>query len=83
VSNMENTELLAYLEKLDEDSVWFNEKYGCLRTYQGRVVAIKNKQIIAVRDNVEELLKELEKMKEDPAFLLIEAVPPENIAFIL
>ena len=80
---MENAELRTCLEKLDEDSVWLNENYDAFQKYQGKVIAIKNKQIIAMRDTLEELLEELEKKKEDPAFLLIQAIPPENIAFIL
>lgn len=73
----------AHLEKLDQDSIWLNEHYYDLQKYRGKVIAIKEKQIIAVQDSLEALLEELEKKNEDPAFLLIEAIPPEDIAFIL
>jgi len=80
---MENEELRAHLEKLDRDSIWVNEHYDDFRKYQGKVIAIKDRQVIAVQDSLEELLEELKKKKENPALLLIEAIPPENIAFIL
>ena len=80
---MENAELHAHLERLDQDSIWLNAHYDDFQKYQGKVIAIKGKQIIAVQDNMEALLEELTKKNENPAFLLIEAVPPENIAFIL
>ena len=80
---MENAELRAHLEKLDQDSIWLNEHYDDFRKYEGKVIAIKEKQIIAVQDDIEALLKELKKKNLDPAFLLIEAIPPENLAFIL
>jgi len=73
----------AHLERLDQDSIWLNEHYYDLRRYRGKVIAIKEKQIIAVQDSLEALLEELEKKNENPAFLLIEAMPSENIAFIL
>lgn len=80
---MENAELRAHLERLDQDSIWLNAHYDEFRKYQGKVIAIKEKQIIAVQDNMEALLEELARKNENPAFLLIEVVPPENIAFIL
>jgi len=80
---MENAKLHAHLEKLDQDSIWLNEHYNELQKFQGKIIAIRDKQIIAVRDNLDELLEELETKNEDSAFLLIEAIPPENVAFIL
>jgi len=80
---MEDAKLHAQLEKLDQDSIWLNEHYNELQKFQGKIIAIRNKQIIAVRDNLDELLEELENKNEDSAFLLIEAIPPENVAFIL
>lgn len=80
---MKNEELRMHLEKLDEDSIWLNEHYDEFQKFQGRVIAIKREQIIAVQDNLEDLLEELERKSEEPAFILIQAIPPENIAFIL
>jgi len=80
---MENKELRARLEKLDQESIWLNEHYDELQRFQGKVIAVKEGKIIAVQESLEELLEDLERKNEDPAFLLIQAIPPENIAFIL
>jgi len=80
---MENAELRAHLERLDQDSIWLNEHYDEFQKFQGKVIAIKGKQIIVVQDSLEALLEELEKKNENPALLLIEAIPPKDIAFIL
>lgn len=71
------------LQELDRDSTWVSEQYETFQKYQGKVIAIKGQKIIAIQDNLEELLEDLKKQKEDPALLLIEAIPPKNVAFIL
>jgi len=71
------------LEMLDNDSQWVTENYDKLRKYEGKVIAIKNKKIIDVADTLENLLKKLEEKKENSAFLLIEAIPPKGVSFIL
>ena len=73
----------ADLERLEKDSVWVTEQYDSLKKYEGKVIAVKNQTIIAVSDNLEKLLKYLEKKKENPACLLLEAIPPKNVSFIL
>ena len=80
---MENAELRMYLERLDQDSIWLNEHYDDFRKYEGKVIAIKNQKIIQVSDTLEHLLKKLEEKKENSAFLLIEAIPPKGVSFIL
>jgi len=80
---MENAELRAHLEKLDQDSIWLNTHYDDFQKYQGKVIAVKERQIIAVQDSMEALLEELKGKNLDPAFLLIQSIPPRNIAFIL
>ena len=54
-----------------------------MKKYEGKVIAVKNQTIIAVSDNLEKLLKDLEKKKENSACLLLEAIPPKNVSFIL
>lgn len=71
------------LEMLDNDSQWVTENYDKLRKYEGKVIAIKNKKIIDISDTLENLLKKLEKRKENSSFLLIEAIPPKGVSFIL
>jgi hypothetical protein len=77
------SETCLELERLEQDSVWVTQNYDSLRKYQGKVVAIKNKAIIAVSDNIETLLKNLELKNENPACLLLESIPPKNVLFIL
>jgi len=77
---MEESEIL---KALNEDSKWITENYDALKKYEGKVIAIKNKKIIRISDDLQELLEELEEDKEDAAFLLIEAIPPKNVSFIL
>jgi hypothetical protein len=71
------------VERFEEDSAWVTEHYENLRKYEGKVVAVKNKAIIGVSDSIEELLKELETRKENTSCLLLEAIPPKNVSFIL
>lgn len=71
------------LKMLDEDSKWITENYEALKKYEGKVIAIKNKRVIRVSDDLQKLLEELEADREDAAFLLIEAIPPKNVSFIL
>lgn len=71
------------LEKLDQDNDWLNENHEYLQKYKGKIIAIKNKKIIALSETVDELLSMLEKMDENPAFVLIETIPSKDVAFIL
>lgn len=71
------------LQRLEEDSTWVTQHYDSLRKYEGKVVAVKNRKIIAVSESLEKLLKDLEQKKENTACLLLEAIPPKNVSFIL
>lgn len=71
------------LERLEEDSAWVTQHYDSLKKFEGKVVAVKNKDIIAVSENLEKLLKDLENKNENAACLLLEAIPPKNVSFIL
>jgi hypothetical protein len=86
---MTNSEVLLVqekkeeIERFEEDSAWVTQHYENLRKYEGKVVAVKNRAIISISESVEDLLKELEAKKENAACLLIEAIPPKNVSFIL
>lgn len=80
----DETQILELLETSEADSKWVSEKYDELqKRYEGKVFAVKNKTILSHADTIEELLSELEKKSENMGFLLIEAVPPRNVSFIL
>jgi len=81
---MENSQILELLKTLEKDSEWVSEKYEQLREkYEGKVFAVKNRNVICYADTIEELLDKLEKKGENASFLLIEAIPPRNTSFIL
>lgn len=82
--SQEDARILEILRKFEEDNIWASEESDKLRTkYEGKVLAIKNKSIVSYADTVEELLKKLKQIGEDASFLLIEAIPPRNVSFIL
>jgi hypothetical protein len=70
-------------ESLEEDSLWVTTHYEQLKKHEGKVLAIKGKAIIAISNDVETILLDLEKKKENPANILIEVIPPKNLCFIL
>jgi len=79
-----DTEILEKLKIAEEDSKWFSEKYDDLRQkFEGKVVAVKNKNIIGDAESVEELLDMVQKKGEDTAYLLIETIPAKDVSFIL
>jgi len=81
---MEDSQILEILKKSEEDSKWVSEEYDKLRTkYEGKVFAVRNKNVLSHADTVEELVEKLENMGEDVGFLLIETVPRRDLSFIL
>lgn len=74
---------LEILENLEKDSEWITVHYDELRKHENKVVAVRNRKIIFVSENLEELLTELEDRKENTAFVLIAAIPPKDASFIL
>jgi hypothetical protein len=84
VSKTQDSEILEILKIAEEDGKWFSEKYEELRTkYEGKVVAIKNKNVLGDANSVDELLDKVGKKGEDIAYLLIETIPPRDVSFIL
>jgi len=84
VKETEDSEILRILKVAEEDSKWFSEKYEQLQTkYEGRVVAIRNKDVVGDADSVEGLLDVVQKKGEDIAYILIETIPGKDVSFIL
>jgi len=77
------TEFERDVKCFEEDAQWLCANYDTLREYEGKVVVIKNKQIILAAESIEEAVKELKKRGEDAAFLLITSIPPKDLSFIL
>jgi len=81
---MEDPEVLEILKRSGKDSEWFSKNYETLRSkFEGKILAIKNNDVVSEADTVEELLDKLEEKKENVGFLLIETIPPKNLSFIL
>ncbi len=74
------SELLGSIEK---DNNWLNVNQDELQKYKGKTIAVKDEKIIVLSDTIEEVIIELEKMDENPAFVLIETIPSKDVAFIL
>jgi hypothetical protein len=84
MDSLSDSEILEKLKIAEEDSKWFSEKYDDLRQkFEGRVVAVKNKDVIGDAESVEELVEATKKKGEDAAFLLIETIPHRDVSFIL
>ena len=66
-----------------EDSEWLAENYEEIRDSGNKVVAIKDGEILIEGETMEEVLRELEKLGENSAYLLIEVMPPDDAAYIL
>jgi len=81
---MQGSEILQILKVAEEDSKWFSEKYEQLQTkYEGRVLAIRNKNVVGDAESVHQLLDILQEKGEDAAYMLIETIPPKDVSFIL
>jgi hypothetical protein len=72
------------LKQLQEDSRWIEKNIKKLRKeFEGKVFAVKRKRVIASDDNIVFLLKQLEKLGVNADDVLIESIPPRDVAFIL
>jgi len=71
------------VRSLARDSKWLTENYEKIQNSGNKVVVIKNEEVILETEDYEEMLALLEERNEDPAFLVIEVVPPKDAAFIL
>lgn len=81
---MEDSQILEILRKSEGDSKWVSEEYDKLRTkYEGKVFAVRNKNVLSHADTAEELVAKLENMGEDVGLVLIETIPRRGLSFIL
>lgn len=78
---LSNLELLDISEK---NLSWFNDNFENIsEKHAGRIVAIKNKEIVASAKNINELLDILKKQNIDESEVLIEPVFQKNEIVIL
>jgi len=81
---MQDSEILEILKVAEDDTKWFSEKYEELQSkYAGKVVAVKNRNVVGDADSVDELVKKVQEKGEDTAYVLIETIPGKDVSFIL
>jgi len=79
-----DSEILKDLERAQKDTQWFSDHYEELeKKYDSKILALRDQAIIEEADSAEELVSKLEAKGEDPALLLIEAIPPKGVTLIL
>lgn len=72
------------LNEFEEDSRWFYENIGLLREkYNGKFVAIKNKNILAADKDINAVISVIAQKGENPAYIIIEFVYPEGVVILL
>ena len=73
------------IDEFEKDSKWFYENIDSLREkkYTEKFVAIKNKNVIASDNNLDIVVITIEKLGENPAYILIEFVYPKEAVVLL
>ena len=72
------------MKTFEADFEWFSESYDELvDRYRGKVIAIRNKQVICYAEDMLELVEKLRKKGEDPANVFVTAIPSAGVSFIL
>ena len=73
------------MEEFEKDAKWFYENIEALRKKEltGKFVAIKDKNILASDKNVEIVIESVEKQGENPSYVLIEFIYPEETVILL
>jgi len=73
------------LEDFENDSRWFYENIDVLRSksFTGKFVAVKNKEVIASNGNLNAVVSSIEEKGENPSYILVEFVYPEGTIVLL
>jgi intergrase/recombinase len=67
-----------------EDAKYVDENFEKLsREYEGKIIAVKNRSIIASADTIEELIEKVKAKKSDPRTVYVTSFPPKGLIFIL
>jgi len=71
---------LTDLEKFEIDSKWFYKNIDLLRekNFTGKFVAIKNREVIASDNNVNNIVKSVEASGVNPSYIVIEFIYPKE-----
>jgi hypothetical protein len=75
---------LQMITKMENNVQWFNLHYTNIREkYENKFIAIKDDRIISEDENIENLIKNIEKQGEDPGLVLIKFIPKKGTVLIL
>ncbi len=75
---------IELLNSSEESLEWFNENFSSIQDkYSNKIIAIKDKQIIASASNIDLLFKILKEKEIDESEVLIEVISPKNEIVIL
>jgi Family of unknown function (DUF5678) len=76
---------LELLKNFEQDSEWFHKNTSEIikNGFVNKFVAIKGKKVISSGNNIDVLIKDLEKEGENPSYLFIEFVHPSGFTLIL
>lgn len=75
---------LQMINEMEINIQWFNLHYTEIREeHENKFIAIKDNRIIAEDENIESLIKNIEKQGEDPGFVLIKFIPKKGTVLIL
>lgn len=78
------TATLQLLQESEENLNWFQDNFVEIQEkYPNKIIAIKNKRIVASAANIEELIKLLHEKNIDDSEVLLEQIPPKNEIRIL
>lgn len=81
---MDDSQILEILKRAEKDSRWLSENYEEIQSkYGGKILAIKDNQVVCEGDTMDEVLNKLGEKGENIGFLLIENIPPKDVSFIL
>jgi hypothetical protein len=76
---------ISELKNFEEDGKWFHDNLNSFKVqkYLNKFIAIKNKKIVTSETNLDNLIKNLIKMGENPSYLFIEFVYPQGTVILL
>lgn len=70
---------LDLLNESEKDLEWLQQNFLDIQEkFANKIIAIKNKKIIANSENISKLLEEVQSQGIDPSEVLIEAISPKN-----
>lgn len=78
-------EELQLLKGFERDSKWFHENVDKLReqNFTGKFVAVADEKPIASDENIDIVIKTVEKEGRNPAYIFVEFVYPKGFTLLL